>query len=92
MGNLFIMAAIAAAIIILGVLLIVKMRRLKEKGETIKPDYRAIFFMGLTFVGSGVAIAASTENPGLYGISAMGLIYMIAGIANRDKWNNGTGE
>src|SRR3989339_182439 len=43
------------------------------------PDYRAFFIMGITWIPVGIVI----NN---YGISAMGLIFMITGLVNKDKW------
>ena len=42
-------------------------------------DFRVLFFLGITFVGAGVAI-------GLYALSGLGLILMLIGLLNRDKW------
>ncbi|MFH1771170.1 MAG: hypothetical protein ABH828_06475 [archaeon] len=44
-------------------------------------DYKALFVMGIIFMGAGIAI-------GNYGISAMGLIFFLIGALNKDKWNN----
>jgi hypothetical protein len=44
-----------------------------------EPDYRVFFIIGLAFFPIGIA----TRNPGLWG---MGLIFLILGVANRDKW------
>jgi len=79
-------------LVLLGVVFLVKLNRNKKEGKPFKTNYRALFFMGVTFTGAGVALATSTENPGLYGITALGFIYMITGIVNRDNWDNGTDE
>ena len=54
-----------------------------------KPDFRVMFFMGITFTGIGVVLGSSSGNSGLYSITVLGIIYMITGIANKDKWKNG---
>jgi len=52
----------------------------KNKGQIGRePDYRAFFILGICFLPIGI----STENTGLW---AMGLIFAILGVANRDKW------
>ena len=54
-----------------------------------KPNYQALFFMGITFVGAGVAIGAGTGMPPLMiGLAGMGLALMIIGLAKRDQWPN----
>jgi hypothetical protein len=54
----------------------------KRKGELKRnPDYRAFFVLGISFLPIGIA----TENTGLW---AMGLIFMILGAANRNKWKD----
>ena len=81
---------ILVLLVLLGVVFLVKYIRSKKTGTPIKPDYRALFFMGITFTGAGVAIGASSDNPAMYGLSALGIIYMIIGFVNRDKWENDT--
>ena len=77
-------ALIAIAIITLIISLMVAKKNIKEKRET---DYRALFIIGICFLPMGV-IAITTENPGFYGMSALGLIYMAVGLAKRDKWKD----
>ncbi len=45
------------------------------------PEYRAFFIMGVAFLPIGIA----TGNAGFW---AMGLIFLILGITNREKWSN----
>jgi hypothetical protein len=61
-----------------------EIKTLSEPEEQ-KTNYRALFVIGITFLGAGTALAASV-NSGFYGLTAMGLIFMIIGLANRDKW------
>ena len=58
-----------------------------SESEEQKTNYRGLFVIGITFLGAGTALAASV-NPGFYGLTAMGLIFMVIGLANRDKWEN----
>ena len=83
---------ILVLLVLIGIVFVVKLIKLKKEGTPFKTDYRALFFMGITFTGAGVALAASTENPGMYGLTAMGIIYMVTGIVNRDKWEDGSGN
>lgn len=45
------------------------------------PDYRVFFILGVSFLPIGIA----TDNPGLWG---MGAVFLILGLANRDKWKD----
>jgi len=52
----------------------------KNKNQEVAPDYRTLFILGITFLPVGIA----TESPGLWG---MGAVFMVFGLANRNKWN-----
>jgi hypothetical protein len=54
----------------------------EEKKEL---NYKAIFLVGITFVGAGVAISAATGAAGI-GITGMGVVFILIGVRNRDKW------
>jgi len=51
-----------------------------------EPNYKAFFIMGITFLSLGITLSAATENPGLIGISGLGVAYLVLGLKNRDKW------
>ena len=53
----------------------------KEKGA----NYQALFVIGITFMGAGIALVASI-GPAMLGYAALGTIFMAIGLANRDKW------
>ncbi len=55
--------------------------RSKQIQGTRDPEYRTFFIMGIAFVPIGVA----TGNVGFW---IMGLIFLILGITNREKWSN----
>jgi len=58
---------------------------MKKKNKR-QPNYRAIFFLGLTFIGAGV-VFMSAVNSGLgAAFIGLGALYMIIGGKNRDKW------
>jgi LPXTG-motif cell wall-anchored protein len=77
--------------ILVTLLLVVVLRRRKQTGKTEKIDYKAFFIMGLVFLPSGLAMMAVysfTELPFEIGLPlfALGLIYLIISLINRDKW------
>ena len=41
--------------------------------------------MGISFVGMGTVLTVAI-NPGFMGITALGILNMVIGLANRDKW------
>jgi hypothetical protein len=53
----------------------------RRKGEIPDADYRVFFILGITWLPLGIA----TENPGFWG---MGAVFLIVGLANRDKWKD----
>ena len=82
-----------AVLILLGVSVLVllvgifvwKNRNNYGPGET---NYKAFFILGIVFLPVGVTLSISTKNPGLLGISGLGVAYLAIGLANRDKWKN----
>jgi hypothetical protein len=77
--------------ILVTLLLVVVLRKRKQTGETGETDYKAFFIMGLAFLPTGLAMIAVyffTELPFEIGLPlfALGLIYLIIGLVNRDKW------
>jgi len=86
-------AAIAAILIVVGILVLVAFvawRRRKE-GTLAEPNYRAFFVMGIVFIPVGIAfmfIFLLSDIPFVIGMPllAMGLVYLAIGLANRDKW------
>ena len=70
------------------IVLIRKKRNDFEKDEEM--DYRAFFILGICFLPIGFIFSITIENPGFFGISALGLIYISIALANRDKWKKNT--
>jgi hypothetical protein len=72
-----IVIGIASVLVVLFLIIFI----LKKRGviEDSEPDYRTFFIIGLAFFPIGIA----TGNPGLW---AMGLVFFILGITNKDKW------
>jgi predicted membrane channel-forming protein YqfA (hemolysin III family) len=84
----FLAYGILGLLILLGLVFIIVLFRLKKSGREPRTDYCALFIMGVIFIGAGVSLAVSIDNPGMYGLTALGVIYMIAGITHRDQWEN----
>ena len=55
----------------------------KSKRNT---DYKAIYSLGIIFTFAGIPITIATRNPAFLGLMAFGIILMLNGYANRDKW------
>jgi len=60
----------------------------KKRGELSQGEinYKAFFILGISFLSLGIVLSVSTENPGLMGISCLGVAYIAIGLKNRDKW------
>ncbi len=83
---LLITSVIAVFAVLVGVVVAVVFWKRKKGGVTEEPDYRAIYFVGLVFIPVGIALMIAIGNPGLLGITAFGVFYMLLGLSNRDKW------
>jgi len=49
-------------------------------------DYRSLFNLGFIFLPVGVVLGLSTGEFFYNGLTILGMIYVIVGFANRDKW------
>jgi hypothetical protein len=76
---------ILGVILVLGILVAILAFKRKSKGELREPDYRVFFILGICFTGMGV-VFMTTISTGFIGIMGLGIVYMIIGLANRDKW------
>jgi hypothetical protein len=55
----------------------------KEKRE---PNYRALFVIGLSFLGAGISLnAAGLTSTGI-ALTGVGIVFFVIGISNRKKW------
>lgn len=79
-----ILLAIVGILIVMGIiaLFVWRMRKGEKPGET---DYRVFFILGICWFPLGVVFMA-TENPIGYVFFGLGLVYLVIGLANRDKW------
>ena len=83
-GYYLIIAVLTGVLLVIALaLLLLKMRR----GEKFTPDYRAWFLIGLIWMVVGFVVSLSTDNPGYYGFTVMGLVFFALGLKNRDKWH-----
>jgi len=64
----------------------VKKKTKKSKEE---PNYLAFFIMGICFFPMGIIFTA-VISLGFMGFIGMGLIYMVIGLINREKWKKFT--
>ena len=78
--NLSINLFIVIGLIIIGLVIIFYPKFKKEK---IKPNYRLFFILGMTWVPLGVVFYKTTRN---IGFLVMGLLFLIIGLINKDKW------
>jgi hypothetical protein len=76
--NEWILFSIGIISIIAG-LAVVFVYKMSKKGWKHQTDYKAFFIMGVTWFPLGIVL----DMPFFY---VLGLVYMIIGLANRDKW------
>jgi LPXTG-motif cell wall-anchored protein len=88
-------ASVMSLLLLVGILvtllLVLVLRKRKREGKAGETDYKAFFIMGLAFLPTGLAMMMAyffTELPFEIGLPlfALGLIYLIVGLVNRDKW------
>jgi hypothetical protein len=54
--------------------------------KTRKSNYRALFVIGLSFMGAGISLSASgLESTGI-ALLGVGVLFFIIGISNRKHW------
>jgi len=67
-------------LIVIGLVIVLYSQFKKEK---IKPNYPLFFILGMTWVPLGVVFYKTTRN---IGFLVMGVIFLIIGLINKDKW------
>ena len=72
--------SIVIGLIIIGLLIVLL---LQFKRKKYKPNYRLFFILGMTWVPLGVVFYITTRN---FGFFVMGLIFLVIGLVNKDKW------
>jgi hypothetical protein len=68
--------------LVVGAILLIKWK----SGYRREVNYRALYIIGITFLPAGIALSASTRNPGFFGMSGLGAAYLAIALVNRDKW------
>ena len=71
--------------VIVGVIVFYIMLKKQKEGTVKDPDYRAFFIMGISFLPIGI-IFTTTISPAFISFIALGVLYMLIGLSNRDKW------
>jgi len=84
--NIFLILGFIVFAILLGfiVYLIVQKRKNTEGLQQI--NYKTFFILGACFLPAGIAISLSSDYNAFSVLSGLGLIYLIIGLKNRDKW------
>jgi len=85
---LLVTLVIGVLVLVIGIIITVVVLKGRKEGKYQETNYRALFIMGICFLPAGIPLSIATNNPGLLGISGLGLIYLSIGLANRDKWIN----
>ena len=70
----WIMAVVAVLVALLAIVFLTL-----KKGKPMKTDYYTLFIIGVVWLLFGIPMEG-------YSFSVMGLVFMIIGLANRDKW------
>jgi O-antigen ligase len=78
--------SILILLLLIGIFSIVLFWKKSKNFGKIETDYQVFFILGICFLPLGI-IFSTTISIGFLGITAFGLIYMIIGLANLDKWN-----
>ncbi len=90
-GTLAVSIAIAAILMLVGLITLVTIWKRRKKGEPSEPNYRAFFVMGIVWFPVGLTsmiIYFLLDISFVVGMPlfAMGIIYMTIGWVNRHKW------
>ena len=76
--------AIGMVFVAIGIVLVFVTAKKRHQG--IEPDYRTLYIMGIIWAPIGLVLWITLDNPGMIGLSVMGMVFLALGIANRDKW------
>jgi hypothetical protein len=76
--------AIGMVFVVIGIVLVFVLAKKRQQG--IEPDYRTLYIMGIIWAPIGLVLWITLDNPGMIGLSVMGMVFLALGIANRDKW------
>ena len=76
--------AIGMVFVAIGIVLVFVTAKKRQQG--IEPDYRGLFIMGVIWAPIGLVLWITLDNPGMIGLSVMGVAFLALGLVNRDKW------
>ena len=84
-------AALLAIVLTLGLLWILVNLKKKEGDRARRPNHRAFFFMGVVMLIAGTAellifLRSDVSFVVALPLLAIGLVFVVIGVANRDKW------
>ncbi len=49
-------------------------------------NYQTFLILGIIFLSVGITLSLTQNNPGFYGMAAMGFVFLIVALSNADKW------
>jgi len=85
---LSIMVVLAIISILLGIITVYIIHKRKKNGTLGETNYYAFFIIGICFLPLG-SLSFILDNPGMFGLTALGICYMAIGLAHRDTWDKG---
>jgi hypothetical protein len=80
------MIAILLIAVFVLVITVLWMKKNKKNGQSKEIDYRAFFFLGITFLSLGSVFTFAIDNPGFIGFMGLGIAYIAISLVNKDKW------
>jgi len=83
---LLIALLILGILVLVGALLAAFVLKKRKESNPREVNYKAFLILGICLMPVGIPLAIATKNPGLFGISGLGVCYLAIGLANKDKW------
>ena len=80
-----IMISISMVILLIGVVVGIYVYKKRKQSEMGEPNFQVFFTMGISFLALGIVLSVAV-GPAFFGFVGLGIIYMVIGLANRDKW------
>ena len=81
-----IVALVTIILVIFGIAIAIISCKCKNTKKSKNQNYYGFFILGICFFPIGILFSISTDKPGFLGITALGVIYIIIGLKNKDKW------
>jgi len=82
---LLISAAIVAISVIIGLVLVMVVFKKKKEDKMGEPNYQVFFIIGIAWIPIGIVFMV-TIHAAAIAFMGMGIVYMVIGLTNRDKW------